>query len=142
MSAALKSKLEKLEAKAQATKTQQNECNSTEILLLHYEYLNRALVLYSRAHLDPEEKRRQEQEQHEETVREVLKMTSEYVKMSTEQRREYNAKNDAETEKENQEFMAWYNSPERVKFDEAYERKTSGKEVSADVESVIPNILK
>ena len=141
MSAALKSKLEKLEAKA-ATRTQQNGHNSTEILLLHYEYLNRALVLYSRAHHDPEEKRRQEQQQQDETVREVLKMCSEYEKMSNEQRREYDAKSDAEIEKKNQEFMAWYNSPDRLKFDEAYENKSKGQVASEDLEPVIPSMLK
>ncbi len=141
MSAALKSKLEKLEAKA-ATRIQQNGHHSTEILLLNYEYLNKALVLYSRACNDPEEKHRQEQQQQDETLREVLKMCSEYEKMSNEQRREYNAKNDAEIEKQNQEFMAWYNSPDRLKFDEAYERKSKNKDAEIDVESVTPSILK
>jgi hypothetical protein len=138
MNAALKSKLAKLEEKAKTLNHQQAEGNTTEILLLHNHYMNKALVLYSREQPTPE----QQQREHEERIAEIFRWYEEYQKLSKEQQLKQDEQSRLALEKENEEFMAWYNSPDRLKFDEAYENKSKGKEASEDLESVIPSILK
>lgn len=138
MSATLKSKLDRLEAKAKTLTSQHAERNTTEILLLHYEYLKRALVLYSREQPTPE----QQQREHEEEIAEFFRWYNEYQKLTEEQRQKQDRESELKLEQENREFMAWYNSPARVKFDEAYERKSKNKETEIDLESVVPSVLK
>jgi hypothetical protein len=138
MNATLKSKLDKLEAKAKTLNVQHAERNTTEILLLHNHYMNKALVLYSREQPTPE----QEQREHAEQIAEIFRWYNEYQKLSKEQQLKQDEESNRKIESENREFMAWYNSPERVKFDEAYERKSKNKEAEIDLESVVPSVLK
>jgi hypothetical protein len=129
VSTALKAELAKLETKAKAANIQIKKDSSTETMLLMYEYLSKALQLHAASNNELQ-KREQEQTQQ------ILKWYSKWQKLAPEQHRAEEAQMDAKSEKDAKKFMAWHNSADRLKFDEAYANRWATK-----AKVMIPHLL-
>jgi hypothetical protein len=116
----LKTKLEKLEAKIQTVKGLGKNENSVNLLLLRHEYACREIEMSTAT---PEEA----WNINKEAIDEVVQLYAKWLKMTPEEQKLENERSDRESEKDLQTFMIWYNSPERLAFDEEYSNRNRNR---------------